>query len=53
MRVLQQLFLEMKKDVFVRKGLFELANTAKLESYLKLFLGRDEDMKENSETRTK
>lgn len=38
---LQQLYLQMKKDVFAKNGLFELGNTQKLEQYLRLWLGED------------
>ena len=48
MRQLQQLYLQMKTDVFAKQGLFELGNTAKLEEYLKLWLGTDKRMNKES-----
>lgn len=45
-REIQQLYLEMKKDVFTRKNLFEKGDSKALQNHLRLWIGTDESMKE-------
>lgn len=45
-REVQQLYMEMKREVFTRKSLFEAGDSEALQKHLKMWLGVDEKMKE-------
>ena len=48
MHELQQLYFQMKREVFVKEDLFniEMGHTKNLEKYLRIWFGSDENLKE-------